>query len=464
MYKSLILFLLFLATSLNAQVTFVLDSIPAYTPPGDEIYIVGDFNNWNPGETEYVLTKNDDDKWSITMGEQPHGKVILFKFTRGSWETVEKGPGGEEIDNRSFSFGNGLTKHLTVHNWADANGGGGSTAAENVHIVDENFEMPQLGRQRRIWIYLPPDYDDTEISYPVMYMHDGQNLFDAQTSFAGEWEVDETLNKLASEGHAVPIVVGIDNGGQHRIDEYTPWINPEYGGGEGELYMAFIVETLKPFIDANYRTLTDREHTAIMGSSLGGLISHFASLQYQEVFSKAGIFSPSYWFSDTVWSFTADAGKQQDMRFYLMSGGMEGENTVPDMLNMADTLRAVGFATDEVRTKVVPDGQHNEQLWRQGFEEAYLWLFPDYANDVVSKAEVKFLLINPNPVEDYIVFDIPEEIQILQIEMTDSSGRIVFQKRNFNSRRIELGQFRPGLYLVRLTSRGATFQGKFVKL
>ena len=454
--------LLLLVFSLPAQVTFVLDSIPDYTPPGDEIYIAGDFNNWQPGDTQYVLAKNEDDKWSITLGEQPDGNVILFKFTRGSWETVEKGQNGEEIDNRSFSFGNGLTAHLIVYNWAE--GGGESTAAENVSIIDENFDIPQLGRQRRIWIYLPPEYDDSDLSYPVLYMHDGQNLFDAKTSFAGEWEVDETLNELANEGHAVPIVVGIDNGGQYRIDEYSPWVNTEYGGGEGEQYMAFIVETLKPFIDANYRTLSDRENTAIMGSSLGGLIAHFGSLEYQTVFSKAGIFSPSYWFSDSLWSFTVEAGKQQDIRFYLMSGGMEGENTVPDMLNMADTLRAMGFANDEVKTKVVPEGQHNEQLWRQEFREAYLWLFSDYTNDVNSKPEVKPLLIKPNPVKDHIFIDLPDGLQIKQIEITDSSGRIVMQSNTISNRRIELGELPSGVYLIRVTSTGATFLAKFVKL
>ena len=458
-FIALLLFTLTIA--LNAQVTFVLDSIPDYTPPGDEIYIVGDFNNWNPGQTEYVLTKNDDNKWSIILGEQPHGLVILFKFTRGSWETVEKGPNGQEIDNRSFSFGNGLTKHLVIHNWAE--GSGESTAAENVAIIDDAFYMPQLDRTRRIWIYLPPDYNNTALNYPVLYMHDGQNLFDAQTSFAGEWEVDETLNDLSGQGYQVPIVVGIDNGGGYRLDEYTPWINPQYGGGEGEQYMEFIVETLKPFIDANYRTLTDRENTGIMGSSMGGFISHFGVLEYQDIFSKSGIFSPSYWFSDSVWSFTSESGKLDNIRFYLMCGGMEGENTVPDMLNMADTLKAIGFAVDEVKTKVVPDGQHNEALWRQEFAEAYLWMFPSFANGIFSYNNVKPLIIKPNPAKNQITLDIPGNIQIQQIEITDSSGRIVLQSNSFSDKKIDVSKFPSGVYLIRLTTADTFFVGKFVK-
>jgi predicted alpha/beta superfamily hydrolase len=452
---------LFLIFSLPAQVTFVLDSIPSYTPPGDEIYIAGDFNNWNPGQTEYVLHKNANDKWSITLAAQPEATVIQFKFTRGSWETVEKGPDGEEIGNRSFTYGNGLTEHLFVYNWAE--GGGESTAAENVEIVDEAFYIPQLDRTRRIWIYLPPDYHTSELNYPVLYMHDGQNLFDAQTSFAGEWEVDETLNELSGQGVHVPIVVGIDNGGGYRIDEYTPWTNPQYGGGEGEQYMAFITETLKPFIDENYRTLTERENTGIMGSSLGGLISHFGALQYQDVFGKAGIFSPSYWFSDSLWSFTTDAGKQSGIRFYLMCGGMEGENTVPDMMNMADTLRKIGFSDDEVTTKVVPQGQHNENLWRQEFEEAYLWLFPSFANGMTEHKKSNLLIIRPNPADGQIMLTLSENRPVQQLEITDSSGRVVLRTNTVSDRTIKVGQFPPGVYIVRLRSDGNTYLGKFVK-
>ena len=122
-------------------------------------------------------------------------------------------------------------------------------------------------------------------------MHDGQNLFDNQTSFAGEWKVDEALNNLATQGKKVPIVIGIENGGNYRIGEYTPWVNPDYGGGDSEKYRQFIVETLKPDVDQIYRSLPGRENSGIMGSSLGGLISHFGSLRYQSVFGKAGILS-----------------------------------------------------------------------------------------------------------------------------------------------------------------------------
>lgn len=457
------LFLGLFVISIQAQVTFVLEFIPEYTPAGDDIYIAGSFNGWNPADSDYMLAKNNDNKWSITLDAETDGTTISFKFTRGSWETVEKGSGGEEIDNRSFTFGNGLTEHLDILNWADNNGGGGSTAAENVSIVDEDYYMPQLDRERRIWIYLPPDYQETETNYPVLYMHDGQNLFDAQTSFAGEWEVDETLNELANEGYLVPIVIGIDNGGTNRIDEYTPWIHPSYGGGDGDKYMAFIVETLKPYLDENYRTLADRDNTGIMGSSLGGLISHYGSLKNQAVFSKAGIFSPSYWFSDSVWSFTAEMGKREEMKFYMMCGNMEGVSTVPDMLNMADTLESLGFYTDEVKTKIVPNGEHNEQLWRQEFREAYLSLFTEFAYDVPEGKTILALSLHPNPVDNEVTIVIDKSLQPKSTVITDSSGKFIKQIDASNTTKLDVGDLSPGVYFIRLKTNEQTYLGKFIK-
>ena len=204
MKKIFLITLLIIPGFLLSQVTFIVDSLPAYTPPGDFLYIAGNFNGWDPGDPAHVLSKNQDQKWEITLAAAAEGTQIEFKFTRGSWETVEKGANGEEIGNRLFTYGNGDTVHVVIFNWASG-GGPASTAADNVFIIDEDFEMPQLGRTRRIWIYYPPDYETSGLSYPVLYMHDGQNLFDDSTSFAGEWHVDETLNTLYTEGFRVPI-------------------------------------------------------------------------------------------------------------------------------------------------------------------------------------------------------------------------------------------------------------------
>ena len=461
----LLLLLVFVVLTTSAQVTFILDSIPENMPPDTPLFIAGSLNGWNPGDSTMMLWPNDDTLFEITLSAQPEGTIIEFKFTRGSWETVEKGPEGEEIDNRSFAYGNGDTVHTVVYNWRnDGGGGSGSTAAENVHIVSDDFFMPQLNRFRRVWIYLPPDYDNSNKSYPVLYMHDGQNLFDTQTSFAGEWEVDETLNSLAENGVEVPIVVGIDNGGIDRIDEYTPWNNPQYSGGDGAQYMQFLVETLKPYIDQNYRTLPGRNSTAIMGSSLGGLISHYGAIKYQDVFSMAGIFSPSYWFSDSVYTFTEQTGKQDDIKFYLMCGDSEGATTVQDMNKMADLLRDAGFNSNEVTTDVIAGGEHNEYLWRTQFQKAYLWIFNEWINAIIEKRANKNLSIYPNPVDKLLMF--PKELVYGSNDsllVLDATGKSLLEINNYKGQPVSVCGLTPGIYFFRLTTKSIEYSGQFIK-
>jgi predicted alpha/beta superfamily hydrolase len=450
-----------LGNLLFSQATIIIDSIPSYTPPGDQLYIAGDFNGWNPGDPAYVLSKNEDEKWYYTSDSVPEGSQIQYKFTRGSWETVEKGPNGEEIPNRVFTFGNGDTIHTVIYNWAE--GGTPSTAAENVILMDDDFQIPQLGRTRRIWVYLPPDYASSGQHYPVLYMHDGQNLFDDSTSFAGEWQVDETLNTLHGEGYKVPIVVGIANGEEFRTSEYTPWAHVLYGGGDGDLYMEFIVETLKPYIDANYNTLTERDYTGIMGSSLGGLISHYGALKYQEVFSKAGIYSPSYWFSDSVWQFTREAGHQDAMRLYMMCGGAEGQGTINDMMDMQDSLLANGFSEDEISLTVIPGGGHNESLWAQDFGEAYKWLFASYTNDIPEPEDHHIIKLFPNPAGN--ILSVPDDFPVKcdSLLIIDMLGNTVIEMIPFEGRKIDVSDLPPGLYLVSLKSNGKYYQGKVLK-
>jgi len=367
-----ILFCLLLAGYLHAEdVTIIVRSIPANTPDGAQIFVAGSFNSWNPGSASYLLEANNDGDPEVTVSATG---TISFKFTRGSWATVEGNVNGGYLPNRSFEMGSADTLLVNILSWEDT-GGTNSTAAENVEIMTTAFEMPQFDRTRRIWLYLPPDYENSEISYPVLYMHDGQNLFDQATAFAGEWEVDETLNGLFDQGKSVPIVVGVDNGGSHRIAEYTPWANTQYGGGDGDLYADFIVETLKPYIDENYRTLPGRAHTGVMGSSLGGLISFYIAHKHQDVFSKAGVFSPSFWFSDAVYTFASETGKQHPMKYYVMGGNNESAGLVGQMEDMVDTLFSIGFEENEVELSVIAGGQHNEALWRSQFGQAYEWLF-----------------------------------------------------------------------------------------
>lgn len=252
-----------------------------------------------------------------------------------------------------------------------------STAQSNVQVLPEPFAMPDLNRTRRIRIYLPPDYKTSDKRYPVLYMHDAQNLFDDATSYAGEWGVDETLNKLAKEGKLEVIVVGIDNGESKRMNELNPWPNLEFSPQEGKQYMDFIVKVIKPYIDQHYRSEPDRAHTAIMGSSMGGLISHYAINQYPEVFSKAGLYSPSYWISNQAIEFIAKQPALKDAKLYIAAGEKEGGTQAIDAQRSYDELMKVGHPPENLSIKIVKDAEHNEKFWRSDFENAVLWLFAE---------------------------------------------------------------------------------------
>ena len=204
-----------------------------------------------------------------------------------------------------------------------------STKAANVSILEKEFVIENLNDiPHKVWVYVPPDYDSSKENYSVIYMHDAQNLFDVKTSFIGEWEVDETLNKLHKETRKSFIVVGIENGGEKRIEEYTPWKHEKYGGGKGEIYVNFLAKTLKPYIDKNYRTKPDSGNTAIIGSSLGGLISYYAGLEYPETFGKVGALSTSFWFSDKVNAFSKEKGDLKNTKIYFLVGEKEGQEMV----------------------------------------------------------------------------------------------------------------------------------------
>ena len=244
-----------------------------------------------------------------------------------------------------------------------------STLSKNVKTFE--IDAPQLNSNKKIWIYLPANYALDEQKYPVIYMHDAQNIFNDSTAYAGEWNVDEFLDETNSEK---AIIVAIEHGGDKRISELTPYPNEKYGGGNGKNYVDFIRYTLKPHIDASYRTLADQANTGIFGSSLGGLISFYAAFEYPEVFSKIGVFSPSFWFSEQIYEKVKNSEITNDQKFYILAGKRESDSMVEEVNTMQDHLISKGFEPQNLIVKLVEDGEHNEKLWRENFSEAYQWL------------------------------------------------------------------------------------------
>lgn len=246
-----------------------------------------------------------------------------------------------------------------------------STANKNVHISDTAFLMPQLNRYRRIWIYLPETYAVTKKRYPVIYMQDGQNIFDEKTGFAGEWGVDEALDSLVKI-NGESIIVAIDNGGDKRVNEYAPYNMEKYGKGEGNQYVDFVVKNLRPYINKKFRTKKCRRHTFIAGSSMGGVISFYALLKYPKVFGGAGVFSPSFLTAPELKNEIIRKGKKLKGKIYLYAGKQESEEMVPHLLVMFNLLHQHTKA--KITMVIRSEGKHNESSWRQEFPLFYKWL------------------------------------------------------------------------------------------
>ena len=234
------------------------------------------------------------------------------------------------------------------------------------------IDAPQIKSTKKIWVYLPKSYATSTKKYPVIYMHDAQNLFDASTSYVGEWNIDETLDSIKAQ----VIIIGIENT-VNRMVELTPYKNAKYGGGKADDYLDFIVKTLKPKVDATYRTKTNAKNTAIMGSSLGGLVSFYAALKYPTVFGKVGCFSPAFWFNRAALNELMAETKTFDTKIYFLCGDNEVDaDVVTDMENVEYWVNTKRCECKKLNKKVIiKGGQHNEKLWRENFKKVYLWLF-----------------------------------------------------------------------------------------
>ncbi|MBP9883512.1 MAG: alpha/beta hydrolase [Chitinophagales bacterium] len=233
-----------------------------------------------------------------------------------------------------------------------------------------SFVIAEAKVTRRIWIYLPKDYPVSGKSYPVLYMQDGQNLFDVKSSFSGEWEIDEYMDSIQEPC----IVVGIDNGGETRINEYNPNDTESHGAGMGKEYLQRLVDILKPYVDQNFRTKPEPAFTAIAGSSLGGLITFYAALYHPEVFGHAGIFSPSFWIVPDIGSQVMEKakGRHRAQRFYFYGGGKEGAEMEANINLVSGLVRKNLDA--EVTVVIAEKGTHSESSWRKMFPDFYVWL------------------------------------------------------------------------------------------
>jgi predicted alpha/beta superfamily hydrolase len=248
----------------------------------------------------------------------------------------------------------------------------------DLHVIPDVLS-PELGNRRPLIVSTPASYRSGDRRYPVLYMQDGQNLFDPRTSFAGDWGLSASLGWASRRG-IEPIVVGIYNTGTARFDEYSPFVEPGSGGGggAGDRYLEFLTRTVKPFVDGRFRTLPDRASTGIAGSSLGGLISLYAFFRIPSVFGFVGALSPSLWFGNEAIFDVVARFSRPEGRIYLDIGLQEGQRHVLLARKMRDLLIERGFEPRRTLRYVEDrDGAHREADWGRRFRKALPFLLRD---------------------------------------------------------------------------------------
>ncbi len=363
-------------------VLFVI-SAPPGTPAGDSLFVSGnvpELGSWDGRGLRLEKTSAGDYRAGAPLDA---GTPIEFKITRGSWTTVEKAASGAEIPNRTHTVTGVDTVRVAVEAWRDAAGERPHTLSGEIryhHDVASWF----LARPRDVIVYLPPGYGTGGDRYPVLYMQDGQNLMDAATSFLGiEWGMDEALEAGIPPGEIQPLIlVGVYNTAD-RIAEYTPVADPAHGGGEADLYGRFLVEELKPMIDATYRTDPAPEATGLAGSSLGGLVSLYLGLTHPGTFTRLGVVSPSVWWANREILQEVAGRARTPARIWLDIGTAEGSTAaesrslVEAARDLRDALTAKGWLPGvDLDYFEAPGAHHDETAWAARAGNMLRFLYP----------------------------------------------------------------------------------------
>lgn len=336
------------------------------------VFVAGNFNEWQPDQVLFQLQRVEAGRYQFVFpGGFQRPDPLEYKYTRGSWADVELGEIGETPPNRIAWLPTNRQRDHVPH-WRRA----GEPFNSNLvpQLIDiEGFELPLLGRQRRIRVLLPADYEtQPERRYPVLYLLDAQNLVQGGAGY-GDWALERNLAILKERGLGDLIVVGIDHGGNFRKSEFNPYAHRWLGQGEGQLFLDALVEGVKPFIDSQFRTLPHRECTGIGGSSLGGLLSLYAGIRAWPVFGRALVFSPSLWVSARAFSDAQTLSQKAQSRFYLFGGGQETKS----MKTSLERINALLAQHQHVQTHFSfdPEGRHEEARWAREFSKAVTWLF-----------------------------------------------------------------------------------------
>ncbi|KIA88909.1 alpha/beta hydrolase [Kaistella jeonii] len=356
------------------------------------VFITGNFNKWDPKDLTFQLKLIDTNSYTIDIEDEKLPEAIEYKYTRGGWGNVEIDRFGNITPNRKANKSDS-EKEDHVERWRVNWGPFKKEFFPIVEIISEKFFIPQLNRTRKIWALLPYNYHKTKKDYPVLYLHDAQNLFNEGSAF-GNWEIDQKMSILAEYGRGDVIIIAIENGSEDRIKEYVLDNNSITENAEGKKYIRFLADTLKPYVDSVYRTKPEREFTGIGGSSLGALISIYSGFLYPEVYSKLMIFSPSLWINPENNFPQMNFKNPYDIKVYLYGGELEGSQMTERIQLFEKTMEGWEDSHSlqfEFKISINHEGKHQEFFWSQEFPRAVEWLFYDTQDDpkeLAAKAEI----------------------------------------------------------------------------
>jgi predicted alpha/beta superfamily hydrolase len=375
--------------STQPQTVFVV-AVPETTPPDDAVWLSGNhpqLGTWNGAGVKLYKAVNSG--YATVLSFAPETS-LEFKATRGSWETVEKTATGADIPNRTHKTGSGFERiSFSVGGWRDfVSEPPKQVLTGKIEYLEDVTPTNTVLKKRDVIVWLPPDYDtNTARHYPVLYMHDGQNLMDATTAFAGEWGVDETAQALVEARKVEPlIIVGIYNTAD-RGPEYTQVPDARYpqvdgaNGGRADAYGQFIINELKPMIDGKYRTRPEAKYTGLAGSSLGGLVTMYLGMKHPETFSRLGVVSPSvFWGNNDIVKKVDALPAKLPLRIWVDIGTDEGsssQETVEDTQLLRNALVNKGWVLNsDLKYTEVAGGKHNEAAWSARFGSILEYLFP----------------------------------------------------------------------------------------
>jgi len=361
-------------------VVHVLNNSSSFT--GEPCYLACGANNWQADGHCIGVIPPKGKRVSGVLHDVEEGE-LEFKITRGSWDTLSSSVKGELLGPYRIDVREDMEMEIHVDAWRDEFPS--STASPQVQVLADKFYFPNLDTHRRIWIYLPKDYSYSNQHYPVLYMHDGQHLFDEATSLGRtgpvEWKVDETIDAANRQA----IVIGIEHPAEivDRAREFLLFPFGEVMEPAGHLYLHDIVEVLKPYVDRHYRTLSDKKHTGMVGSSFGGLLTLYAGALHANVFGTLGVFSPSIWTGKReLEDFFAEKLRENacllcGQCYYFYAGGREKRKNAPEGLGdmRADMLDFIDAHKKAMCVKIMIDideeGKHGALYWQKAFTRFY---------------------------------------------------------------------------------------------